>query len=313
MFVYTAKEKDKGFMKRLSLVVVIALVAMMAVPTAMAQETSYTLEGDASIVSPGNASENAVQLRSDAVTAISAVDFTVPAGTTFANLATLSTDYMFELDDSCGGGSPRFQIGVDSGTGVTGNIFVYIGPAPDFTGCAAGVWANTGDLLEGDLLVDTSQIGGSQTDTYASAVTAFGTYTVTSVELVVDAGWFFTDDSEQTVLFDNTDVNGVVYTYEEAPSDPVDTLRTSTEDLVDDPRAEAALLSTLDRADMYIESGNTLFAYLTMLQYMIQVERYEDSGRIATDDAIVLITQAREVVSGLFQPPAPPTPPAPPA
>jgi hypothetical protein len=297
-------------MKRFSLVVVIALLAMMAVPTAMAQDT-YTLDGDAELVSPGNnGSANAVQLRSDTDSTYGLIDFTVPAGTTFANLATLSTDYMFEADDSCGGGSPRFQIGVDSGAGVTGNIFVYIGPAPNFTGCAAGVWANTGDLLEGDLLVDTAQIGGSQTDTYSSAVTAFGTYTVTSVQLVADAGWFFTDDSEQTVIVDNTDVNGVVYTYDEAPSTPIETLRTSTMDLVDDPRAEAALLSTLDRADVYVESGNWLFAYFSMLQFVTQVERYEDSGRIDTDDARILITQAYDVVTGLFQQPAPPAPPA---
>jgi hypothetical protein len=292
-------------MKRISLVVVIALVAMMAVPTAMAQDASYTLEGDATIVSPGNASENAVQLRSDTATAISSVSFAVPDGTTFADLATLSTDYMFELDDSCGGGSPRFQIGVDSGTDVLGNIFVHIGPSPDFTGCVAGVWSNTGDLLEGDLPLDTSQLGGSQTDTYSSALAAYGTFAVTSVEIVVDAGWYFTDDSEQTVLFDNTDVSGVVYTYDAEPVGPVDTLRTSTTDLVDDPRAEAALLSTLDRAETYIESGNTLMAYLTMIQYIIQVERYEDSGRVSGDAAMTLVSQARDVVTGLFQPPAP--------
>jgi len=293
-------------MKRLSLVVVIALVAMMAVPTAMAQDT-YTLDGDAELVSPGNnESPNAVQLRSDSDSVYGLVDFVIPEGTTFADLTTLSTDYMFEADDSCGGGSPRFQINVDSGSGTTGNIWAYIGPAPDFTGCEAGVWANTGDLLEGDLLVDTSQIGGSQTDTYSSAVTAFGAYTVTGIQLVVDGGWFFSDDSEQTALFDNTDVNGVIHTYDEEPAGPVDTLRSSTADLVDDPRAEAALLATLDRAETYIESGNTLMAYLTMLTYVIQVERYEDSGRVSGEAAMTLVTQARDVVTSLFAPPAPP-------
>jgi hypothetical protein len=293
-------------MKRLSLVVVIALVAMMAVPTAMAQDT-YTLDGDAELVSPGNnGSPNAVQLRSDSDSVYGLVDFVIPEGTTFADLTTLSTDYMFEADDSCGGGSPRFQINVDSGSGTTGNIWAYIGPAPDFTGCEAGVWANTGDLLEGDLLVDTSQIGGSQTDTYSSAVTAFGAYTVTGIQLVVDGGWFFSDDSEQTALFDNTDVNGVIHTYDEEPAGPVDTLRSSTADLVDDPRAEAALLATLDRAETYIESGNTLMAYLTMLTYVIQVERYEDSGRVSGEAAMTLVTQARDVVTSLFAPPAPP-------
>ena len=118
-------------MKRMSLIVVVALVAMMAVPTAMAQDTTYTLEGDATIVSPGNASESAVQVRSDATYPISGVNFVIPEGTTFADLTVLSTDYMFEADDSCGGGSPRFQIAVQDATGTTsGNIQAYIGPAP---------------------------------------------------------------------------------------------------------------------------------------------------------------------------------------
>jgi hypothetical protein len=298
-------------MKRMSLIVVVALVAMMAIPTAMAQDTTYTLEGDATIVSPGNASENAAQVRSDTTNPISGVNFVIPEGTTFADLTVLSTDYMFEADDSCGGGSPRFQIAVQDATGTTsGNIQAYIGPAPDFTGCVAGEWLMSGDLLEGASLLDTSQLGGSQTDTYDAAVTTYGAYTVTSVSLMVDAGWFFADDSEQTVLFDNTNINGVLYPYEEAV-DPMTTLETSVVDLVDDPMVEGRLLATLDRAQTFMDAENPFLAYLTMLQFVIQVDRFEDSGRVSTDAATQLITQARDIVGTLFAPPAPP--PAPPA
>jgi hypothetical protein len=298
-------------MKRLSLVVVVALLAMMAVPAAMAQDTTYTLDGDAEIVSPGNASLNAVQLRSDTDSVYGAVEFVVPEGTTFADLTVLSTDYMFEADDSCGGGSPRFQIAVQDSTGTTsGNIFAYIGPPPNFTGCESAVWLNSGDLLEGASLVDTSQLGGSQTDTYDAAVVTYGAYTVTGVSLVVDAGWFFTDDSEQTAHFDNVNVNGVLYPFEDT-GDYFTALEASVIELVDDPAVEGRLLATLDRAQSYMDAGNPFFAYLTLLQFVMQVDRYEDRGQIAPEDATTLITQARDIVSQLFGPPAPPPPPPP--
>lgn len=292
-------------MKRLSLIVVVALVAMTAVPTAMAQETSYTLDGDAEIVSPGNASLNAVQLRSDTDSVYGAVEFVVPSGTTFADLTVLSTDYMFEADDSCGGGSPRFQIAVQDATGTTsGNIFAYIGPPPGFTGCESAVWLNTGDLLEGASLLDTSQVGGSQTDTYDAAVVTYGGYTVTGVSLVVDAGWFFTDDMEQTAQFDNTNVNGVLYPYEDT-GDYFTALEASVIELVDNPAVEGRLLATLDRAQSYQDAGNSFFAYFTMLQFVIQVERFEDRGQISSEAAGQLITQARDIVGQILSPPAP--------
>lgn len=178
----------------------------------------FALFGDAEIVQPGNVSANAAQLRSDASPGYGGVDFTVPSGTTFADLNSLSSDYMFESDDSCGGGSPRFQVNVDNGAGDSGNIFVYLGPAPSYTGCPSGVWTSSGDLLEGVNPVDTSQLdAGAFYDPYATALTKYGTYSVTGIQLVADASWAFSD-SEQTVLVDNVDIDGDVTTFENKES-----------------------------------------------------------------------------------------------
>lgn len=133
---------------------------------------------------------------------------------TFAQLDMLATDYKFEADDTCGGGSPRFQVNVMvPGVGVR-NIFVYIGPPPNYTGCPPSVWTNTGDLLEGVNPIDTSQLpGGTFYDPYATAVSKYGSYVVTGVQVVVDNYPFH--GGEQTVLVDNTNVDGHVTTYDE--------------------------------------------------------------------------------------------------
>jgi hypothetical protein len=192
-----------------------AIVATMALSgvVAASHPDDYTLFGDAEIVSPGNASDRAVQLRS--APGFGGIDFDIPAETTFADLGSLATDYWFESDDSCGGGSPRFQVNVeDPNSADTGNIFVYIGPPPNYTGCPSGVWLNTGDLLEGVNLIDTSQLDlGIFYDPYAAAVAKYGDYDVTGVQLVVDGSWFF-PDVEQTAHVDNTDIDGAIYTYE---------------------------------------------------------------------------------------------------
>src|SRR5436190_13417506 len=126
-------------MKKLSLVSILALVfaiAMVGSVTVLAA-AGYSLFGNATLVSPGNASPTAAQLTSTCpggssqcfannTFTFSGVDFTVPAGLTLANLNNLSTDYKFTAG-GCGGGSTRFQVAVTDGTN-SGNINVYIGP-----------------------------------------------------------------------------------------------------------------------------------------------------------------------------------------
>jgi hypothetical protein len=199
-----------------SLAAAALLLGFATVASALHSPEHYSLFGDASFVSPGNASSSrAVHLVSDAAPGYGGVDYGIESGVTFADLQQLSTDYKFESDDSCMGGSPRFQVAVtDPVTGDEGNIFVYLGPAPNYTGCLPGTWQSSGDLLEATTTVDTSQLaGGTFYDPYATALVKYGGYTVTGVSLVADASWA-AGDGEQAVDVDNTMVDGTLFTYE---------------------------------------------------------------------------------------------------
>jgi hypothetical protein len=185
------------------------------------------LFGDAALVSPGNGSPTAVDLTSncpsgyptcfgDGSFTFSGIDFVVPAGMTFADLDDLATDYKFTAGD-CGGGSPRFQVNLTDGVN-SGNVFVYLGPPPGYTGCTFGVWSNTGNLAAPANLVDTTQLpAGAFYDPYSSAQTKYGGYDVTGIQLVADGGWQVIGNV-QTVLVDNVQIDSSVYTFESKDS-----------------------------------------------------------------------------------------------
>lgn len=67
----------------------------------------------------------------------------------------------FTVGRSCGGGSPRIQLAIDTdGNGLSnGNAFGYFGPSPNFTGCPLGAWQFE-DLTDGELEWDLTQFGG---------------------------------------------------------------------------------------------------------------------------------------------------------
>jgi hypothetical protein len=195
-----------------------AILAIGAiVPALAAVGVGYTLFGTATYVSPGNASNRAVQLKSEGST-YGGIDYAIAAGQTFADFTTLSTDYKFE-QGSCTGGSPRFQINVvDPNDNTEKNIFAYFGPDSGGAPCVTnGAWANTGDFLEVNRILDTTQLtGGTFYDPYASALAKYGSWTVTGIQVVEDSGWTGT---AQVVDIDNTDVNGTTYDYEFASKD----------------------------------------------------------------------------------------------
>ena len=193
------------------------VLATFALHGSIAQAaTSYSLFGDAAIVSGGNPG-NAAQLRSDSDPGFGGVDFDV-SGITFADLDRLATDFNI-TNDQCGAGSPRFQINVQTASGVE-NIFVYLGPSPTFTGCAPG-WQSSGNLIGNNdpCRWDTSQLAeGTQCTTYTAAVAAFGGLTITGIQLVVDSGWnavASVGDGEQTNLVDNVMINDDTVTFDE--------------------------------------------------------------------------------------------------
>lgn len=192
---------------------VLASFALVQGTTAAAAAGGYHLFGDAQIVSGGHPG-NAAQIRSDASPGYGGVDFDTSAGMTVGDLMNLSTDYKF-TEGSCGGGAPRFQVNVLMPDGTTQNIFVYIGPPPNYVGCPPMVWATTLNLVTPVSLVDTAQLGGSPYDPWAHVVRTYGSYPVTGIQLVTDAGWMF---GTQTVLVDNVMINSTTYTFDPAPT-----------------------------------------------------------------------------------------------
>lgn len=191
---HTFSEPRKGvthYMKQMTLLAV-ALALVVFVPSAAA--ASGTLFGGAAMAG------NQVKLVSDlsdtsTTNDSSGINFTATGVTTFSSLTQLATKFDV-TDDGCGGGSPRFQINIGGK-----NVFVYLGPAPTFTGCTPNTLVDSGNLIGNNDACrwDTSQLqAGTQCNTYTGALALLGSQAVTGIQLVADGGWFFAD-KEQTV------------------------------------------------------------------------------------------------------------------
>jgi hypothetical protein len=196
-----------------TLALTLGAVTIAAVSAIAAVGSGYSLFGGATYVMPGYNSNRAVKLVADANAGrYSGVDFAVSAGLTINSLNELSTEYDFTAG-SCALGSPRFGITLAGYPNKT--ISVYIGPPPNYTGCPPNVWTNTANLLTPASLVDTSQLpGGNSYDTWGAAQARYSGQQVTDIFIVSDNGPGTGGLGSQTVLVDNTDVNGTTYTYE---------------------------------------------------------------------------------------------------
>ena len=129
---------------------------------------------------------------------------------TFAQLTSLSTDYYVKTGD-CGGGSPRFQISLDTDHDGDhdGNVFVYLGPWPNYTGCPLQTWESSGNLVTSpELRWDATQVGGTFYGSYATTAALVGAADVLEVSLVVDSGWAM-PGQRQEICVDDAEVNGV--------------------------------------------------------------------------------------------------------
>lgn len=198
-------------MKKILIAGIVAGVLALSAAVPAFAATAYSLFGDAAIVSGGNPG-NAAQIRSIDGGGYGGVSLSSTTVTTLADLSNLATDYKF-TENSCGGGGPRFQVRVTNGVS-TGNIFVYVGPPPSYTSCPTNVWTGSGNLVTPASLVDTGQLsGGTFYDTYAAALTKYGSYAVVKISLVTDGEWAF-PSGNQTVLVDNIQVNADVVTFE---------------------------------------------------------------------------------------------------
>jgi hypothetical protein len=201
--------------------VLVALAAACTLFAAAAVAGAQTI--NAALFGGAVAEQSDVKLTSDltdtsSTNDASGIKFTLPAGTTFADLKTLSTEFNPVAGSAasgattplgCGGGSPRFSITLASGK----NVFVYLGPSPNFNSCTLNSWQSSGNLIGNNDVgrYDTSQVqAGTQSNTYAGALSLVGSQQVTEIDLVVDAGWAFTP-KVQTVLVRNLNVNNQAF------------------------------------------------------------------------------------------------------
>jgi hypothetical protein len=142
-----------------------------------------------------------VLLVSDASPGYGGLDFATPTSFAFGDISVLATTFRFDADDSCKGGSPRFQLNTSDGH----NVFVYLGPSPNFSGCVSEVTLDSGNLVGNNdrCRYDTSQIAaGTQCNTYAgtAALLAARGLSLTGIQLVADAGWAFGDGEQDVVV-----------------------------------------------------------------------------------------------------------------
>ncbi len=233
-----------------SLLVIIALAAITslalwqknvtrtaAAAPAAQQQRNWSLGGEAKLTTNTTLPyRSAVQLTSRCPTASGGIDinacliekrltasgivFTPPGAPApkwrFADLYELSSDFTPKtpgLESDCGGGSPRFEIGLDlNGDGFPeGSLFVYLGPLLSFRHCN-GAWQNSGNLvgdIGNDRRYDLTQFGGEFYGTYSNALNLIGHGAICYIILVVDSGWSprVANPGNQTIHADNVRIN----------------------------------------------------------------------------------------------------------
>ncbi|HKC18647.1 MAG TPA: hypothetical protein VKE27_03355 [Candidatus Dormibacteraeota bacterium] len=199
-------------MVRRLFVLLSAATALVLFATPAVASSGYNLFGHAHPVHPGSGSNTAIELRS-VNRNFGGVNFEVASGLTFADINTLSTDYMFTTG-SCGGGAPRFQINVIKPDGSSANVFVYIGPPPSYVGCPPDIWLNTNNLMLAANPIDTTQLGGPFYDPAGVAQATYGSYPVTGIQLVTDGGWAQLVGNTQVVQVDDVQINDATFTFE---------------------------------------------------------------------------------------------------
>jgi hypothetical protein len=174
----------------------------------------YELFGEAMAVTGGHNSCNAIQVSSSSATpGYGGINYPVPTGLTIGDLNSLSTDYMATAG-GIGGGSPRFVVETDNGY-----FFLNIGDWPGMVNPnTLNVWYNSGNMVAPTAMIDASGYGGTVADPYAAFQAAHAADVITYIYIVQDGAWKF---GTQTVLFDNSNINGRMYNYDDCDGDGV--------------------------------------------------------------------------------------------
>lgn len=141
------------------------------------------------------------------------VGATFPAGTTFSELSSLSTDYAL-TQGVCGGGSPRYQIDLqpqgDANPADAVSLYLYFG-TPPFGGCTSGRHAE-GEVIGGSAPQWFAFGGGANSNvalTYAQALATYGNYELLDAQIAVDGGW--SQSGTQQVSITNWEIDGEVF------------------------------------------------------------------------------------------------------
>jgi hypothetical protein len=131
----------------------------------------------------------------------------------FSDILTLGATYTPEGDDNCFGGSPRFEVYIDTNCDDTNNrtINVYLGTYPNFVCPGGGSVANA--IGSSDLRFDITHLQNNGEcvvnapnafyATYAQAAACVGDQPVIGMSAVVDSCWGF-GDQEQTITINPT-------------------------------------------------------------------------------------------------------------
>jgi hypothetical protein len=155
------------------------------------------------LTSPGPVILQSINSDSDTANDYSYLSFTPSSPLTFGQLTELIASYNF-TEGNCAGGSLRWSVRVSP----TQSIFIYYGEHPNFTDCTTpGPTINQSGLNiigRPEARYDTTQVGGTFYDTYANALTSYGSRPVIRVSLVLDSGWV----ADQRVNLGNVSVNG---------------------------------------------------------------------------------------------------------
>lgn len=137
-------------------------------------------------------SGDSATLVSNSGEAFSGLDFDLPGSVAFTDITELSVEYEITAGD-CGSGSPRYQLNIADDPGPN-NVFVYIGPFPNYTGCGLGE-GSTGNLVDtAEARFDVTQLtcevapANAFYATYEEAAACIGDREVEGIQLVVDNG-----------------------------------------------------------------------------------------------------------------------------
>ena len=146
----------------------------------------------------------------------------------FKDINTLSVDYR-RWNGDCGGGSPRFEIALDTNNDgkIDGSIFIYLGPLFNYNRCSS-TWQTTGNLMVGggDERFDLTQFSnGRFYDTWRSALNLVGEAYICYILLVEDGAWYPAGSyptgafqNYQVFHFDNVRVNNDLFSVTRAGS-----------------------------------------------------------------------------------------------